>query len=147
MDKRMDSKTAINEYIRIRLPKPECEDKALYIARKSHSSVDDAKKFLNAWNYFNKISVKNISNMSEKHIRMISIRTGLSATAVREMFYFANKYDIENGLSDNAFFVKIYPTLESYMTAEKITFEEDDASEISEKGEDMDNDNDPEKIK
>lgn len=112
----MNSITILRQYISINLPEAECNRAIKYVAENSHTTEAQAEEFMAAYDLCFMIRKRSSkSGRSETDILTISHRTSLSLEQAGTMYYFMKKYEIENKLSSNKFFLKIYPTLESFL--------------------------------
>jgi len=131
----MKSLDILRSYIETELPIAGKNDGADYIKEMTGVPIDKVHRFLKGRSLSSAIDYKREkaggvqesvflagstspgASLSEEKLELMCKISGLDINEVLEMYYYWYRYRIEEGLTDNEFFVKIYPTPESFVEA------------------------------
>ena len=109
----------IENYIRNQLPHIADNAEGRYISEMSGIELEKVSDFLEAREHFSNLAreITGSQEITAAEVRMIMRRTSAAETEVRTMYYYWKLFRIDNELTSNVYFAKIYPTLESYLSA------------------------------
>ncbi len=132
----MKSLDILRNYIESELPMACKNDGAEYIKEMTGEPIDKVHRFLKGRSLSSAVdynheretggarervfisgSTSSGATLSEEKLELMCKISGLDINEVLEMYYYWYRYRIEEGLTDNEFFVKIYPTPESFVEA------------------------------